>query len=326
MPNFDPLSLLAPRRPIVGMAAVLLPFLDDQGTVDWSGFEQLSSQTFDAGLVPAVNMDTGFANLVGDDTKRQVLEITRQIGNGRTFLGGAFVKDAAGATFSADGYRRSIERVQSFGGTPIVFPSYGLQSLDSAQLVNAFEQFAKWSPRFYGFELGEAFVPFGRIFTIDEFSRIIEIPECAGAKHSSLHRTLEWERLALRNRRRPDFQILTGNDLAIDMVMYGSDYLLGLAAFAPEMFALRDSCWRSGDAGFFELNDALQYLGAFAFRSPTPAYRHSAAMFLKLTGRIDCDATHPQSPRRPESDRPILEAIVARLREFQPNRSAPSGV
>ena len=34
---------------------------------------------------------------------------------------------------------------------------------------------------------------------------------------------------------RPDFLVLTGNDLAIDMVMYGSDYLLGLSTFAPDV-------------------------------------------------------------------------------------------
>lgn len=28
-----------------------------------------------------------------------------------------------------------------------------------------------------------------------------------------------------------------GNDLAIDMVFYGSDYLLGLSAFSVEVFA-----------------------------------------------------------------------------------------
>ena len=71
-----------------------------------------------------------------------------------------------------------------------------------------------------------------------------------GLKHSSLRRDLEWERLALRDARRPDFRIYTGNDLAIDMVMYGSDYLLGLSAFAPEAFARRDRYWREGDARF----------------------------------------------------------------------------
>ncbi len=57
-----------------------------------------------------------------------------------------------------------------------------------------------------------------------------------------------------------------GNDLAIDMVMYGSDYLLGLSTFAPDAFALRDHHWASGDERFFELNDVLQYLGAFGNR------------------------------------------------------------
>lgn len=315
--NFDPLSLLKPRRRIVGMAAVLLPFSDDQGTIDWAGFEHLLSHTFESGLVPAVNMDTGFANLIDDEAKRQVLEITRRLASGRPFIGGAFVKDSAGSAFDGDSYRGSMETVQAFGGTPIVFPSYGLQSLASAELISAFEQFAKWSPRYYGFELGEAFVPFGRIFTIDEFARIMEVSECVGAKHSSLQRSLEWERLVLRNERRPDFQILTGNDLAIDMVMYGSDYLLGLASFAPDLFAMRDSWWKNGDARFFELNDALQYLGAFAFRTPTPAYRHSAAMTLCLNKQIQCDATHPQSPKRPDSDRLILERILERLRAFE---------
>ena len=87
--------------------------------------------------------------------------------------------------------------------------------------------------------------------------------------------------------------MLTGNDLAIDMVMYGSDYLLGLSTFAPDLFARRDALWRASDPTFYELNDLLQYLGWFAFRAPTPAYKHSAAQFLKLCNWIGCDAAHP---------------------------------
>ena len=41
-----------------------------------------------------------------------------------------------------------------------------------------------------------------------------------------------------------------------------------------------------------------------------PAYKHSAAMFLKLRGWIGHDATHPRSPTRPDSDRDILAAIA----------------
>jgi hypothetical protein len=132
-------------------------------------------------------------------------------------------------------------------------------------------------------------------------------------KHSSLRREPEWLRIRLRDRVRPDFHVFTGNDLAIDMIMYGSDYLLGLSTFAPDLFARRDALWASGDPGFFELNDTLQYLGQFAFRPSVPAYKHSAAMFLALRGWITSDRTHPESPTRPESDRAVLRDIARRL-------------
>jgi hypothetical protein len=124
---------------------------------------------------------------------------------------------------------------------------------------------------------------------------------------------LEWERLRARNELRPDFRVLTGNDLAIDMVMYGSDYLLGLSTFCPDLFAQRDQMWLQGDASFYELNDILQYLGFFAFRNPTSAYKHNAAMFLHQRGWIESDLTHPKSPRRPASDREVLYEIGRQL-------------
>ena len=167
--------------------------------------------------------------------------------------------------------------------------------------------------QFIGFELGTMFAPFGRIYSLDLYRGLMGIPQCMGAKHSSLSRQLEWERLVLRDQVRPDFRVLTGNDLAIDMVMYGSDYLLGLSAFAPDLYAQRDAWWESGDSRFYELNDKLQYLGCLAFRDPVPAYKHSAAMFLKLRGWIETDQSHPQSPNRPESDREILRGIVRQL-------------
>src|SRR5262249_47676304 len=133
------------------------------------------------------------------------------------------------------------------------------------------------------------------------------------AKHSSLSRELEWQRLRLRDEVRPDFHVFTGNDLAIDMVMYGSDYLLGLSTFAPDLFARRDAYWAAGDAAFYELNDVLQDLGFLPSRPPVPAYKHSAAMFLKLRGWIESDRTHPRSPIRPDSDRELLRDIAQRM-------------
>ena len=57
----------------------------------------------------------------------------------------------------------------------------------------------------------------------------------------------------------------------------------------------------------------VQYLGQIAFRAPVPAYRHDAAMFLRERGQITCDATHPTSPTRPDSDRALLADIARRL-------------
>ena len=78
-------------------------------------------------------------------------------------------------------------------------------------------------------ELGKMFAPNGEIFDTDTVRGLMAIPELTGMKHSSLDRMQELERLSLRDSERPDFRIYTGNDLGINMIEYGSDYLLGLA-------------------------------------------------------------------------------------------------
>ena len=123
----------------------------------------------------------------------------------------------------------------------------------------------------------------------------------------------ELRRLALRDTLRPEFRIYSGNDLGINMIEYGSDYLLGLAGFAPEKFAERDRLWEAGDPGYYALSDALQHLGNVAFREPVPAYKHSAAVFLHIVGRIPTDCTHPQSPRRPGWEAEMLRDCARRL-------------
>lgn len=305
------LARVRPGREITGMAAVLLPF-DEHGDVYWPSFERLLSRTVDAGLRPAVNMDTGYVQLLEGPTRQRVLETARSLGAG-SFVAGAEVADEPGAPFDADRYQREIERIEDHGGLPIVFPSYGLSGLPPEDWVEAHRAFGKNSDAFLAFELGEMFVPYGRIQPLSAYAGLVEISQCRGAKHSSLSRELEWQRLALRDSVRPDFMVLTGNDLAIDLVMYGSDYLLGLASFAPDLFAKRDAFWAAEDPAFFELNDTLQSLGAFAFREPVPAYKHDAAMFLHVRGWVATPAAHPRAPVRPESDREVLTRIAERL-------------
>ncbi|MEO0476618.1 MAG: dihydrodipicolinate synthase family protein [Planctomycetota bacterium] len=295
---------VVPKHKPLGMSAVLLPFNPD-GSIDWPGFEAHVARTVEAGLVPAVNMDTGYAPLLDDATRIEALQRTRDTCRGARYVAGAGVFDGPDDDFNPGAYQTAIDEVQSHKGEPVVFQSFGLTKLDDMLLAPAYAQLSKDADTFIAFELGQMFATFGKIYSLDAYQALMKLPNCIGAKHSSLSRQLEWDRLALRNKVRPDFHVFTGNDLAIDMIMYGSDYLLGLSTLAPDLFAKRDQLWADGDAAFYQVNDLLQYLGFFAFRDPVPAYKHDAAMFLKLRGWIGCDDTHPQSTKRPDADREV---------------------
>jgi dihydrodipicolinate synthase/N-acetylneuraminate lyase len=311
--SFDPATLVRPRRRIRGMSAILLPFTVDR-RIDWNGFATHVARTAAAGITPAVNMDTGYVQLIDDSTRQQALRIARDtLGPGGDLVAGACVVDTPGAAFDEAAYGRQFEMIAAVRALPVIFPSFGLTSGSDADMLGRYRQLGRRVESFIGFELSTEFVPSGRVLALDAYAEMLQIPNCIGAKHSSLSRRLEWERLALRNRVRPGFHVFTGNDLAIDMVRYGSDWLLGLSTAAPEAFAQRDQWWAAGDSRFDELDDALQSLGDFAFRRPVPAYKHSMAQALHLRGLIADDEPHPDSPRRPDSDREIIRTVLERI-------------
>ena len=301
---------LRPQRPIDGISAVLLPH-DAAGRMDLDAWATLVEATWAAGLTPAVNMDTGYANLLTPDERAHVLDLTRQLARGRRFVAGAYIQDAVGEPAAL--YCRAATAIHAAGGTPILFPCAGVKSLDRSALVAVFREVGRAVPAFLGFELGEMFVPFGRIWDGDTFRALMAVPQMVGAKHSSLSRALEWERLEARDALRPDFRVYTGNDLAIDLIQWGSDYLLGLSAFHVEAFACRDRWFAAGDERWRTVNDWLQYLGMLAFRAPVPAYKHTCAQFLHLRGCIPSSEPHPSGARRPDSDLVLLEAIAREL-------------
>ena len=128
---------------------------------------------------------------------------------------------------------------------------------------------------------------------------------------------LNWRHLARRGLQR-DRRCCVDN---------GLQRLLGLATFAPERFAARDAALAGGDLAFLTLDDALQHLGNVGFRDPVPAYKHSAALFLRLTGGLADDAIHPKAPRRPASDRILLYDCALRLGMLDdPERAWREGV
>jgi dihydrodipicolinate synthase/N-acetylneuraminate lyase len=304
------------RREVHGIAAALLPYRSD-GRIAIDAFQQHLVATHRAGLTNAVNMDTGYVNYLTEAEKRDVLHWTRDAlasenpGRSVPFVAGAYIENQTGDLVTL--YRKQVDFILEAGGIPILFQTARLHGKSAKEKAATYKAACQGYPHVLAFELGSMFASNGELFDEETVRRLMDIPEIKGMKHSSLDRMVELGRLELRDAHRPDFRIYTGNDLGIDMIEYGSDYLLGLAGFIPEQFAKRDRLWESGDPGYYTLADALQYLGNVAFRDPVPAYKHSAAVFLHLLGRIPTDAVHPDNPRRPEWESQILHDCARRL-------------
>lgn len=307
-------SLLArqkPRRKVQGIAAALLPF-ESGGEVAVESFQTHLRATHRAGLMNAVNMDTGYVNYLTDAERLDVLRWTREaLGKNVPFVGGAYIEGQSGDI--VDLYRKQIEPIACAGGIPILFQTARLHGKSAKEKADTYRAICEGHAHVLAFELGKMFAPNGEIFDEETVRRLMDIPAIKGMKHSSLDRLIELERLALRDKHRPDFRIYTGNDLGINMIEYGSDYLLGLATFAPERFAERDALWAAGEVQYYALSDALQYLGNVAFRAPVPAYKHSAAVFLHLTGKIPTAVAHAKNPPRPAWEAEILRDCAWRL-------------
>ena len=299
------------NRKVQGIAAALLPY-QSEGKIAVDAFQKHLLATHHTGLTNAVNMDTGYVNYLSESEKHDVLRWTVEaLGKDVPFVAGAYIENQTGDIVAL--YRQQMDTIAHAGGIPILFQTARLQGQSSQEKAAAYRAICRGYPHVLAFELGKMFAPNGEIFDEETVRRLMDIPEIKGMKHSSLDRLIELKRLALRDSHRPDFRIYTGNDLGINMIEYGSDYLLGLASFAPEKFAERDRLWEAGDPAYYALSDALQYLGNVAFRAPVPAYKNSAAVFLHLTGRMPTDLTHPKNPRRPGWEAEILQDCASRL-------------
>ena len=114
------------RRKVHGMAATLLPYAPD-GRVAVDAFAKLLTSTHQAGLMNAVNMDTGYVNYLSDREKLEVLDWTRQaLGKDVPFVAGAYIEQHSGDDIVAL-YRRQIDMIIRFDGIPILFQTSRLK-------------------------------------------------------------------------------------------------------------------------------------------------------------------------------------------------------
>src|SRR6266480_3408556 len=119
------------RRKVQGIAATLLPYESD-GSVAVEAFQQHLIATHRAGLMNAVNMDTGYVNYLTDMEKQDVLRWTREaLGKDVPFVAGACIEDRPGDIVAL--YRQEIDSIVSFGGVPILFQTLRLRGVPARE-------------------------------------------------------------------------------------------------------------------------------------------------------------------------------------------------
>src|SRR5215475_11622717 len=119
------------KRKVEGISAALLPFEAD-GRVAVEAFQRHLRATQQAGLMNAVNMDTGHVNFLSEGEKLNVLRWTREaLGRNTQFVAGACIEGQDGDVVAL--YRKQMDAIASHGAIPILFQTQRLHGKSTAE-------------------------------------------------------------------------------------------------------------------------------------------------------------------------------------------------
>jgi len=150
-----------PGHKVQGIAATLLPYEAD-GRIAVEAFQNHLRATHHAGLMNAVNMDTGYVNYLSETEKLDVLRWIREaLGKDAPFVGGAYIEGQPGDIVEL--YRKQMDLIVGHGGIPILFQTSRLHGKSSAEKATAYEAVCRGYPHVLAFELGPMFAPNGEI-------------------------------------------------------------------------------------------------------------------------------------------------------------------
>jgi len=161
-------------RKVQGVAAGLLPFEAD-GRIAVEAFQNHLRTTHDAGLVNAVNMDTGYVNYLNDSEKQDVLRWTREaLGKDVQFVAGAYIEGQTDDV--VDLYRKQMDAIVTHGGIPIVFQTSRLHGKSAQEKAAIYQMVSRGYPHVLAFELSRMFASNGEIFDEEMVCRLMDIP------------------------------------------------------------------------------------------------------------------------------------------------------
>jgi hypothetical protein len=307
-----PFDLLCPGRRPAGLAPVAMEILDS-GEPDWDGFAHLLGQAVDSGLVPCLNAGPGFADLLPPAVRAEVIATAGAALRSPTFVAGVRAELGADGSFDPARLAAAVDAIGRHEGIVALLPSPALATMHIDEAVGLVAWMGEWCDRVVVADLPAHRWSGGRTWGLDAVAALMDQPSCIGVIDGSWDRQQEWERIRLRDDRRPDFHLFSANALAVDQIMYGADHALDLSAAVPDAVADRDAVWEQEDPGVVERNDALQALATIVFRPPVEAARHGLIRALFLRGWLSHDGVPDGVARRPASDDELLLAALDRL-------------
>lgn len=306
-----PFDLLCPGRRPTGIGPVLLPATDDGGP-DWDGFAHLLGRVADTRLLPGINLGPGGIDDLDVSDRAEVLATTGAALGGETFVAGVRAEPGDDGGFDPARLAGAIQSVARHHAVPLLLPSPALATLSPDELLGLIAWAGDWCDRLLVAETPAAGDDDGS-WGLDVFGALIEVDHCVGVVHASRRRVPEWDRLRRRDDTRPEFQVFTANDRAVDQIMYGADHCLDLSAAVPDLVEARDDAWEAEDPDALERQDALQALSSLVSRPPIAGSRHALARVLHLRGWLPHDRVVGDPPRRPTSDDSLILAALERL-------------
>ena len=123
-------------RKVQGIAAALLPF-NAHGRIAVEAFQNHLRATHLAGLMNAVNMDTGYVNYLSETEKLEVLSWTSEVlGKDAPFVGGAYIEGQNGDVVTL--YRKRMDAIVAHGGIPILFQTSRLHGKSASEKAAAY--------------------------------------------------------------------------------------------------------------------------------------------------------------------------------------------
>ena len=295
-----------PRRTITGMSAVLVPYTAD-GNIDWAAFEAHVARTAEVGLTPAVNMDTGYVQLLDARHASPGRSTSPPTSPAAAFVAGAFVADEPGDAFDLDAYvAAAIDAIAApgrhAGDLPVLRAQRACRRRVGRRARRAIGRRRRPLHRLRARR--RCSCPYGRIYSLDAYAALLGIARvhrrealvaAAAARSGSGSPSA--------TRCGPTSTCSPATTSPSTWSMYGSDYLLGLSTSRPTCSPRRDRRWATATPRSTSSTTCCSTSATSRSARRCPRTATTRRMFLELRGwaatRRDAARRAPTARQRP---------------------------